>query len=138
MASPLLAFCCIDERRDLFMKLFTMKKLTHLGIVLLAFVISMTIFACSKSGSGMSTNNASSVSIKNFAFSNTSLGVTAGTTVTWTNNDATAHTVTADDGSFDSGNIAPGQSFTHTFSNMGTVNYHCTIHPMMKAAVIVK
>ena len=86
----------------------------------------------------MNPNNPNSVSIKNFAFSTTSLSVTAGTTVTWTNNDAAAHTVTADDGSFDSGNIAPGHSFAHTFSNMGTINYHCAIHPMMKAAVIVK
>ena len=86
----------------------------------------------------MSTNNPNSVSIKNFAFSNTSLNVTTGTTVTWTNNDATTHTVTANDGSFDSGSIAPGNSFTHTFTGMGTVQYHCRIHPMMKGAVIVK
>ena len=115
-----------------------MKKLTIFGLVLGAFIISITIFACSKSSTSMYSNNPNSVSIKNFAFSNTSLSVTAGTTVTWTNNDATAHTVTADDGSFDSGNIAPGNSFTHTFSSMGTVHYHCSIHPMMKGAVIVK
>jgi plastocyanin len=95
------------------------------------------VFACSKSyNSTMNTPNA--VSIRNFAFSVATLSVSAGTQVTWTNNDATAHTVTADDGSFDSGNIAPGNSFTHTFSSMGTVSYHCSIHPMMKAAVIVK
>jgi len=115
-----------------------MKKLTSVTFLLGAFIINMTIFACSKSSTSMSTNNPNTVSIKNFAFSNTSLSVTAGTTVTWTNNDATAHTVTADDESFDSGDIAPGNSFTHTFSSMGTVNYHCTIHPMMRAAVIVK
>jgi plastocyanin len=123
---------------DLFIKLFIMKRLISFRILLGALVISMIIFGCSKSNTNMGTNNTNSVSIKNFAFSNTSLSVTAGTIVTWTNNDATAHTVTADDGSFDSGNIAPGNSFTHTFNSMGTVGYHCTIHPMMKAAVIVK
>jgi plastocyanin len=123
---------------DLLHKIIYMKKLISFRFLLGAFIISMTIFACSKSNTSMSTNNPNSVSIKNFAFSNTSLSVAAGTTVTWTNNDGTAHTVTADDGSFDSGNIAPGNSFTHTFNGMGTVNYHCTIHPMMRAAVIVK
>lgn len=48
-----------------------------------------------------------SVSIQNFAFSPGTIQVTAGTTVTWTNNDQTTHTVTADDGSFDSGDVAP-------------------------------
>src|SRR5436309_13653236 len=115
-----------------------MKKVISLRVLLGVFIISMAIFACSKSYNNLSPNYPNSVSIKNFAFSNTSLSITSGATVTWTNNDATAHTVTADDGSFDSGNIAPGNSFTHTFSSMGTVNYHCTIHSMMKAAVIVK
>ena len=57
--------------------------------------------------------------------------------VTWTNNDATTHTVTADDGSFNSGNIAPGGKFSHTFSTAGTIAYHCSIHTSMKAKVVV-
>ena len=71
------------------------------------------------------------------SFSPTSLTVTAGTTVTWKNNDNTTHTATADDGSFDSGNIAPGASFSHTFSAAGTIAYHCSIHTTMKAKVVV-
>lgn len=85
----------------------------------------------------MSAGNPNTVSVKNMAFSPASLSVTPGTTITWVNNDGVAHTVTADDGSFDSGSIAPGNSFTHTFSSAGTVNYHCSIHPMMKGAVTV-
>jgi plastocyanin len=95
------------------------------------------IFSCSKSNNYMSTGNPNTVSVKNMAFSPASLSVAPGTTVTWVNNDGVAHTVTADDGTFDSGSIAPGNSFTHTFSSAGTVNYHCSIHPMMKGAVTV-
>lgn len=59
-------------------------------------------------------------------------------TVTWTNNDSSPHTVTANDGVFSSGNMAPGQSFTFTFTSPGTYAYHCTYHPWMVATVIVK
>ena len=112
-----------------------------------AFCMAAVIFlACSKSGSGYGNNNGNnnggnntgnSVSIKNFAFSVSSLSVKSGTTVTWTNNDATTHTVTADDGSFDSGNIAPGASFSHTFNAAGAIAYHCSIHTTMTANVVV-
>ncbi len=104
-------------------------------------ITGTVMLACSKSSSGYGGNNTSgsgsAVSIKSMAFSITSLSVTAGTKVTWTNNDGIDHTVTADDGSFDSGNIAPGGTFNHTFATAGTVNYHCAIHSMMKASVIV-
>jgi plastocyanin len=80
----------------------------------------------------------SAVTLVNYSFSPTSLQVALGTTVTWTNNDTAAHTVTADDGSFDSGNLAPGQSFTHTFTTSGTVAYHCNYHPNMVASVVVQ
>jgi plastocyanin len=89
-------------------------------------------------GSATSTQAAgSTVEIKNFAFNPTSLTVSAGTTVTWTNNDAVAHTVTASDGSFDSGNLAPGDSWSHTFTAAGSFDYRCNYHPDMLAKVIV-
>ena len=88
------------------------------------------------------------VSIVNGAATNTSargfapdeitvvLGVNS--TVTWTNNDSSPHTVTANDGSFQSGNLAPGQSYTFTFTTPGTYEYHCTYHPWMVGTVVVK
>lgn len=59
-------------------------------------------------------------------------------TVVWTNDDTAPHTVTANDGSFSSGNLNPGDSFTITFSTPGTYTYHCNYHPWMKGTIIVK
>ena len=75
--------------------------------------------------------------IQNFAFSPSSLTIKVGQTVTWTNKDAVPHTVTADDSSFNSGPIAPGASYTHTFTTAGTVMYHCAIHAFMAHAAVV-
>ena len=77
------------------------------------------------------------VTIKDFAFDPPDLTVASGTAVTWTNADATAHTATADDGSFDCRPLAGGASMTFTFSTPGTYDYHCAIHPTMKAKVTV-
>ena len=76
------------------------------------------------------------VSIANFAFNPASATVSSGGTVTWTNTDSTAHTVTFDSGP-DCGNLANGATKTATFSQAGTFPYHCTIHPNMKGTVTV-
>ena len=49
--------------------------------------------------------------------------------VLWTNDDTIEHTVTADDGSFDSGSLYHGQNFENTFDTPGEFSYHCSIHP---------
>jgi len=58
-------------------------------------------------------------------------------TVTFTNDDTTIHTVTANDGSFDSGNIMPGASWTYTFTSTGTFGYHCIYHHWMTGTITV-
>ncbi|HET8792350.1 MAG TPA: plastocyanin/azurin family copper-binding protein [Nitrososphaeraceae archaeon] len=58
--------------------------------------------------------------------------------VLWTNDDTIEHTVTADDGSFDSGPISPGDNFDNTFDTLGDFSYHCSIHPFMTGVVIVE
>ncbi len=94
--------------------------------------------AAATAPSSTSSSSGSDVTIANFAFSPDTLTVKAGTTVKWTNKDSTAHTVTADDGSFDSGTLNPGMTFSFTFKQAGTVSYHCTIHPNMKAKIVVQ
>ena len=73
--------------------------------------------------------------------------VSVGTTVTWTNDDVLPHTVTAGttdgrtpdpDGRFDSGDMAPGDTFAFTFDEAGEYPYFCTPHPWMQGLVIVE
>lgn len=59
-------------------------------------------------------------------------------TITWVNNDDAPHTVTASDGSFSSGNMNAGQSWSFTFTKPGVYTYFCSYHPWMKGTVIVK
>src|SRR5215211_5108112 len=77
------------------------------------------------------------VSIKNFAFNPPNTTVSAGTTVTWVNNDQVPHTPTANDGAFDSGTLQPGQSYSFVFDKPGTYAYHCNIHPDMTGTITV-
>ncbi|HEY3011551.1 MAG TPA: plastocyanin/azurin family copper-binding protein [Gemmatimonadales bacterium] len=66
--------------------------------------------------------------------------------VRWSNDDqgggaygsgGVTHNITADDGSFSSGNLAPGSTYEATFGVAGTYGYHCSIHPTMTGTVIV-
>ena len=84
---------------------------------------------------GNSKPNTWSVSIEDFYFEPANAAVQPGDTIVWTNNGAHPHTVTADDGSFDSGTLQPGQSFSWTFQAPGMVTYHCSIHPSMTGSV---
>lgn len=54
--------------------------------------------------------------------------VKVGTTVTWVNEEAAPHTATADNGSFDSGTLQKGQSFSFTFKAAGEFKYYCVLH----------
>jgi plastocyanin len=82
-------------------------------------------------------SSTTTVNIHDHTFDPAAINVAAGTTVTWTNNDTEAHTVTADDGLFDSGVLEPGQSYSTWLGGSGTVTYHCEIHPDMKGSVVV-
>jgi plastocyanin len=77
------------------------------------------------------------VAIVDMSFQPAEVSVAAGDTVRWTNMQSMAHTVTADDGSFDSGLLGENQSFSHTFSQPGTFGYHCSIHAFMTGTVDV-
>jgi plastocyanin len=100
---------------------------------------SPTTSAGASGGGGTTTTAAAgtAVSIKDFAFAPDTLNVAKGATVTVTNDDSVTHTWTADDGSFDSGDLAPGKSATQTFDTAGSIPYHCQIHTNMKGTIVV-
>lgn len=91
------------------------------------------------SGSSAATGSKSvTVDIKNFAFMPMEVTVSPGTKITWVNQDSTTHTVTANDKSFDSGDLSQGQKFTYTPSKAGDISYICSIHQYMKGTVHVR
>lgn len=129
-----------------------------LACVLLAVVAAISACSSSKKSSQLATTQSASsaqsgggaqsassasaggtaVSVVNFSFSPATLTVPAGSTVTWTFKDSTDHNVTADDKSFASKNSSSGATYSFHFSKAGTYSYMCTIHPFMKAKVIVQ
>lgn len=68
------------------------------------------------------------VAVGDNTFTPGAVTITAGDTVVWTDNGVRPHTVTADDNSFDSGNMSTGQTFSRTFTTPGTIRYFCKIH----------
>jgi len=67
------------------------------------------------------------------------ISVAVGTTVQWTNQGSHPHTVTSDNGTWDSGKMMPGTGYKQTFTRPGTYPYHCSLHPQqMRGVVIVK
>ncbi len=111
-----------------------MKKLTYV----LATVFTTLSLALVGTVSYAYAATAAHVNIQNFAFSPSSISVHKGTTVTWTNRDNTAHTVTGNtSGGPSSGHIQPGKSYSFTFNSTGTFPYHCSIHPAMMGKVTV-
>jgi plastocyanin len=77
----------------------------------------------------------SQVTMKNFAFQPGTVTIAKGGTVTWTNQDSAPHTVSFAGQS--SSTIGAGQTYTKSFSDAGTYDYICNIHPSMKGQVIV-
>ena len=78
------------------------------------------------------------VKIDNFSFTPTTLTVTAGTTVTWTNRDDIPHTVVSTDGVFKSKALDTDDKFSFVFSKPGTYSYFCSVHPKMTGQIIVQ
>lgn len=118
-------------------------------ILLAALVFTITaLTACSGASApdmeeqpipdtGEPTSEMTEVNISGFAYDPAAISVPVGTTVMWTNNNSVPHTVTSDDGLWDSGNLNPGSTFSYTFEQPGTFAYHCEIHPTMTGTVEV-
>lgn len=80
------------------------------------------------------------VTIQNYMFSPMAITVKVGTKVTWNNQDPVHHSITADNGSQDAPNsplIGKGESYSFTFTKVGTYSFHCMPHPYMHSTIIV-
>jgi plastocyanin len=101
---------------------------------LAACALTLATTACGGSGSGSTATPASggdkTVTISNFEFSPDTLQVKVGDTVTVRNKDSAEHTVTAADGSFDTGRFASGTK-TFTVTKAGRFEFSCNVHPYM-------
>ncbi|VVB76261.1 Halocyanin [uncultured archaeon] len=133
------------------------KFIFSLALAVLAFAL---FFGCTQGGYTAQTNNQANgnnttnqdnnvvtssnpqnyaVNISNFAFNPAEVTINKGDTVSWLNSDSSQHTVTSDTaGLFDSGFLAKGASFQHTFNEAGTYTYHCSVHPSMSGKIIVQ
>jgi plastocyanin len=69
-----------------------------------------------------------SIEVVDSAYQPGEITIAPGTTVVWTQTGSLPHTVTADDGSFDSGDMSSGDTFSFTFEEEGTYPYYCEYH----------
>ena len=112
-----------------------------IGVTLLiAFMlVPALVIACNgHTASAASAPVATVIKIDNFSFSPPSITVAAGTTVEWTNKDDIPHNVVSSDQAFKSKVLDTDQKFAYTFTKAGTYEYFCSLHPRMKATVIVQ
>ncbi|MEY2451276.1 MAG: hypothetical protein QOD92_850 [Acidimicrobiaceae bacterium] len=114
-----------------------MRRLAGIALVLGAIVVPMVSARAATAD----------VEIRNSSYLPTEMTITAGDTVTWTNFDNTAHTVTSDDGSFDSNPTCSqvtmlscmngGATYPHAFNTTGRFTYHCRVHGQAMTGTII-
>jgi len=120
--------------------------------VVIIIIIGSIYYFSQNNNSGQSTptptptpsiQGSNQISIKNFSFNPSELTINKGETVTWINNESTPHDIKGSaiqdsKNSFQSAILNKGQDYSFTFSDSGTYDYICGIHPAMKGKIIVK
>lgn len=122
-----------------------MKKRTYFGkIVFFCTMLIFTLSACTQKPNPTqeilpveTSAQVIQISIENFAFTPSTITISTGTTVIWTNKDGAPHTVTSEN-NFNSGTLTQNQTFTQLFNDVGIFDYICTIHPSMRGEIIVR
>ena len=111
----------------------------------IAYAIFKTVVARKIGAVGgmvLASNNAAVpetvIRIDNFTFAPPTLTVHVGSSVTWKNEDDMVHVVKEQNGAFTSDALDTGDTFSHTFSQVGTVDYFCAIHPHMTGRIVVE
>jgi amicyanin len=104
-------------------------------MLLAGLLLSFSVFVLPPAPAEAATSHR--VTIKQYAYGPSSLNVTVGDTVTWTNLDTVEHDVTVTNGpvSFRSPMLSKGQSWSYTFTTAGSYSYICSVHPDMKGSV---
>ena len=110
------------------------------GLIMLAMLLIVFSISCQTTPptEEEAASTSTEINISGFAFVAATITVTVGTTVTWTNLDSAAHTVTSETDLFDSDNLARNATFSYSFADRGTFSYYCANHPYMKGGVIVE
>lgn len=120
-------------------KVLIMSRLVPALLLLLAAVFVSTAAHAQGGSVNMVEDEELNAQDGHYAFSPETITVSMGDTVNWDNSSSGApHTVTADDKSFDSGNVDEGGTYSHTFSSAGTFAYFCEYHPGMVGKVVVE
>jgi plastocyanin len=121
------------------------KSRLFLGITFLASILIIS-GSCTKTSNMYGTGGGggskggpgiNEVWIQGMAFTPATITVAAGTTITWTNQDAVSHTVTSNTNVFNSGSLGSSGIWSYTFNTSGNYPYYCAVHPSMKGTVVV-
>lgn len=107
---------------------------TRAILVLTALVSAIALLSAANATQGRGVI----VAIADGQFIPAQLTIAVGTSVTWNNQDQRDHSIVADDGSFSSGNLKPGRSFSHRFETPGSFGYRCALHPRERGVVVVR
>ncbi len=109
----------------------------HLLLFLFLLSSAMVITGCDGDDDDMApAPGPNEIFMQNIEFVPSNRTVTVGTTITWINMDATAHTATSQDAGFDSGTMNQDDTFSFTFNAEGTFDYLCTFHPNQMTGTI--
>jgi plastocyanin len=120
------------------MKILIGSKNRNIAGMAILFAILSISTNCSKSSNKTDTPGENEVLIQNMAFDPVTITVPANTTITWTNKDPAAHTVTSTTAEvFDSGSMSENATFHHLFTTPGLYTYKCSFHANMTGTVKV-
>jgi plastocyanin len=103
------------------------------------WVLLLPLAACA-AGGGAPAARVHLVEMREMAFHPETLTVHPGDTVVWVNKDIVPHSATASSGSarWDTGNLAQAATGRYVAQQPGTIDYTCTLHPLMQATLIIK
>jgi plastocyanin len=116
------------------------QSIVSTGFLLAIFLPTLVLSTAARSpeATATATHTLHTVTIKGLKYLPPILAVEAGDTVEWKNADIVSHTVTAVNKNFDSGVILSGGAWKLVVKKKGNFNYFCTLHPNMKAKLVVQ